>query len=65
MHADAFETVRAGNPLRQNAACRRVVFHDGNGNLHGLYFSPGALGKIVVSFHDRPPVKINVATQSA
>jgi hypothetical protein len=66
MRAHAFEAFRAANPLAQNAAQRRVVLHDGNGDVHGLYFSPDALGKIVVSFHDTPPlvIKLTIALKT-
>jgi hypothetical protein len=62
MDADTFETFRAANPLGQNATRRRVVVHDGNGDVHGLYLSPDAFGKIVVNFHDAPSVEIKMAT---
>jgi hypothetical protein len=57
MHTGAFEAVRTAHPLAQNIADGGVIFHDGNGDVHGFYFSPNALGKIVVSFPDARPDK--------
>jgi hypothetical protein len=59
MHADAFEIVRAANPFGQNATRWRVVIHDGNRDVHGLYFSLNGLGMIVVSFHYTACVKMS------
>jgi hypothetical protein len=61
MHADTSETIGAAHPLGQYSARRRVVVHNGNSDIHGLHFSLSATGKIVVSFHDMQPVKINKA----
>jgi hypothetical protein len=52
MDANAFETVRAADPLGQDTPDRRVIFDDGNSNAGGLYSSPIALGKIAICFYD-------------
>ena len=52
MHAHAFETVLAANPIIQNSPGRRVVFHNRNCNAHLLEHSANIFEMIVVSFHD-------------